>query len=76
HRATRSAVPWSRHDRSILAAALVVVAIAVVALTTGAGTLTTDPLLRMPDGVLPLALTGLVPLAMLLPLLDRTGTSA
>ncbi len=76
HRSTRAVVPWSRHDRTILAAALGLVVVAAVALVSGAGHLATDPRLRMPDGILPLVLTALVPLATLLPLLDRTGTSA
>lgn len=73
HRATRVRQPWSRHDRAILAAALVVVAITVVALVTGAGRMTTDPRLALPGGALPWALAALVPLATLVPLLDRTG---
>lgn len=73
HRATRVRMPWSRHDRAILGAALIVVAITVVALVTGAGRMTTDPQLALPGGALPWVLAALVPLATLLPLLDRTG---
>lgn len=75
HRATRVRQPWSRHDRTILVAALVVVAITVVALVTGAGQMTTDPRLALPGGVLPWLLAALVPLATLVPLLDRTGVA-
>lgn len=75
HRATRVRAPWSRHDRAVLAATLLVVAIAVIALATGAGRMTTDPRLAVPDGVLPWLLALLVPLVTLVPLLDRTGTS-
>lgn len=72
-RATRIRSPWSRHDRAVLAAALAVVAITVVAFATGAGRMTTDPQLALPGGVLPWLLAVLVPIATLLPLLDRTG---
>ncbi len=75
HRPVRTVVPWSRHDRAILAAAVVIVVVVVVALVTGAGRLTTDPRLTMPDGALPLALAALVPVAALLPLLDRRGVA-
>lgn len=75
HRPTRTPQPWSRHDRAIVAAALVVVAITVVALVTGAGRMTTDPKLVLPGGVLPWLLAVLVPLATVVPLLDRTGVA-
>jgi hypothetical protein len=51
------------------------VAIAAVALATGAGRMTTDPRLAVPDGVLPWLLALLVPVVTLGPLLDRTGVS-
>lgn len=73
HRATRVRQPWSRHDRAIVAAALVIVAVTVVALATGAGRMATDPRLDLPGGVLPWLLAVLVPIATLVPLLDRTG---
>ncbi len=75
HRPTRVPAPWSRHDRSILAAALAVVALAVLAIASGAGLMTTDPTLALPGGALPFALAVALPVIAVLPLLDRTGTA-
>lgn len=75
HRPSRVALPWSRHDRAILASAVAITAIAVLVFATGAGRLIVEPTLALPSGLLPIVLTALIPLVALLPLAFRRGTA-
>ncbi|CAB4927094.1 unannotated protein [freshwater metagenome] len=66
--------PWSRHDLSVLAAAVALCLIAVVTAITGAADLDAYPRLHAADGLGALVIGVLIVLVALLPFCDRRGT--